>query len=271
MAEPTLEGCREKWARGAALANNLVEKLREYETADPPPYKLDGGWFTDRREYVWTGEIVRPMEDALMWAVILGDVVHNWRSALDHLVWQLVALDAEKDGSTDHQFPIASSGGAYWSRTKDGQDSLRTRRLRHISDRHKIMIDRLQPYRTNEPGKLESLEALRDMSNHDKHRLLHTMLLAVDARPEQGFRFVPNADAGEWVKSKTGFLDPAGPTEVLVATFNCPGENPVVTCPEPPRLVVGVDPLRMRLSDLPEIGEAVLDLIESFAEDFPEG
>ena len=45
-----------------------------------------------------------------MWAVILGDAVHNLRSALDHLIWQLVLLDTGKDGSNEHQFPVASSG-----------------------------------------------------------------------------------------------------------------------------------------------------------------
>ena len=30
------------------------------------------------------------------WGLILGDMVHNLRSALDHLVWQLVLLNGEK-------------------------------------------------------------------------------------------------------------------------------------------------------------------------------
>jgi hypothetical protein len=56
--------------------------------------------------------MVQPMDQTVMWAGILGDVVHNWRSALDHLVWQLVLLDTGEDGTPEHQFPIASTGAA---------------------------------------------------------------------------------------------------------------------------------------------------------------
>ena len=272
MAEPTLEGCREKWARGMALAENLIEKVEEYEDADTPPYRLSGTWMPERKQYVFTGEIIREMGHAAMWGVILGEIVHNWRSSLDHLLWQLVLLDTGKDGTTEHQFPIASSGGQYWSKTKDGEklrDSLRERRLKGLTATHKTEIDRLQPYRTNEPGKLESLEALREMSNHDKHRLLHTILLAVDVRPKDGFHFVTNPDAGDWHHSHTNPFDPAAPAEVLVADFTCPGPNPNVECPNEPSIAVGIDPLSMRLSDLPEIGRAVLTVIDTFADSFP--
>jgi hypothetical protein len=268
MAEPTLEGCREKHARGVALLKHVIKLVDEYADAQPPPHKVWGEFIRARREYVFTGKVVRPMTDQRMWAVIFGDAVHNLRSALDHLVWQLVLLDSQREGTEDNQFPIASEGGRYWSASRKGQ-SLRDWRLNGVSETHKREIDRVQPYRTNEPGKHETLEALRELSNHDKHRLLHTILFSVDVRPEDDFRFLANEDAGEQVG--TTILQPFsedGDTEILAVEYECPGPNPDVQIEGELPIGIGVDPLRIRLHDIPKIGEAVFNVIETFRADF---
>jgi hypothetical protein len=270
MAEPSLEGCREKWARGTTLLQHVADEATKYFEADPKPYELTGTWHADRKQYVFTGEITRPMEKAVMWSVILGDGIHNLRSALDHLVWQLILLNTGKDGSNETQFPIASHGARYWSKTKDNGPSLRERRLKGVSKAHATIIDRCQPYRTNGAGKLESLEVLQDMDNYDKHRLLHTVMFAVDIQPGDGFSFAPNEDAGMWTHSHAEPFPLSGPGEVLVADFSCPGPNPHVSHHGDVRIAMGVDPIAARLADLPKIGEAVFDLIESFAHDFPQ-
>jgi hypothetical protein len=269
MAEPSLEGCREKWARGTTLLQHVVDEASDYSEAEPKPYEIAGSWDANRKQYVFTGETTQPMDKAVMWSVILGDAVHNLRSALDHLVWQLVLLDTGKDGTTDNQFPIASHGDLYWGKAKNNGPSLRERRLKGVSKEHKRIIDRVQPYRTNAPGKLESLEALRDMSNHDKHRLLHTVMFAVDIQPGDSFGFSLNEDAGDWVRSHTEPFPSSEPGEVLICDFSCPGPDPQVSHHGDVRVVVGIDPIRARLVDLPKIGESVLDVIDSVADDFP--
>jgi hypothetical protein len=209
------------------------------------------------------------MEDALMWGTMLGDAVHNFRSALDHLVWQLILLNTGKDGTTENQFPIASTGAQYWSKGKNDSPSLRSRRLKGVSEKHRIMIDRVQPYRTNEPGKIESLEALRDLSNYDKHRLLHTVLFVVDIRDEDKFGFFANDDAGERVDAKLEPFSEGGDTEIMVVEYTCPGPNPHVYTEGELPIGIGISELRIRLPQIPKIGESVGNIIESFGPDFP--
>ena len=95
VVTPTLEGCTEKWARGSAILDTVVKRVVEY-LEDGPPHRVQGAFDAASCTYVVTGEIVRPMSDPLMLAVLLGDAVHNLRSALDHLIWQLVLLNTGK-------------------------------------------------------------------------------------------------------------------------------------------------------------------------------
>jgi hypothetical protein len=41
------------------------------------------------------------------WSLIVGELLYNLRSALDHLAWQLVKLDGRKPGKHT-QFPVCS-------------------------------------------------------------------------------------------------------------------------------------------------------------------
>jgi hypothetical protein len=267
MAEPSLEGCREKHARGQAYLERLLRLLDEY-TADPSPHRVVVRFDAERRELIFTGEVVKPMTDLLRWGCILGDAVQNLRAALDHLVWQLVLLDTGKDGTNEHQFPICDSGGAYWSITKKGTPSTRDRLLRGIKEHHRAKIDAFQPYRIYAPPAIMPLSALRDLSNHDKHRLIHTALFVLEQ--SASFELHPNANAGE----------PTGPpvvkpfvegeaVEVMTVPFSAPGADPKVTVHGNPTVEIGFDPHRIRAEHLPEIPRHVGEVIESVAADFP--
>ena len=209
-----------------------------------------------------------------MLAVLLGDAIHNLRSALDHLLWQLVVLDSGKDGTTETQFPIESSGSRYWSIGKDGLDSLRDRRLRGLSKEHKAMIDTCQPYRIRGQAgvpttAIDPLATLQDLSNHDKHRLLHILIFAVDVQQEHGFRLVANEDAGEQLEATLAPFSEDGPVQIMTVEFSCPGPNPNVFSEGDLMISPGVEVASLRLKDLPRLAEIVLELISRFAPDFP--
>src|SRR6266567_3032592 len=55
------------------------------------------------------------------WAVILGEIMHNLRSALDNLIWQLV-LPGDSEPGDNHEFPIAHD--------RDWYDKVAPRKLR---------------------------------------------------------------------------------------------------------------------------------------------
>ena len=201
----------------------------KYLTREPKPYSLRGQFHPDRCEYVFVGKILEPIEDPAYWGTVLGDVLHNFRCALDHLVCQLVLVNTGKECSGDSQFPIASTGPAYWSDKKRGS-STRDWRLQGVSDEAKAVIDALQPYRTHglRPNQIEVLDALRIFSNLDKHRLIHPTLFAVDVHEASDFKFISNEDAGDMIGQELDALTTDRETEVLTVKFSCPGPNPDV-------------------------------------------
>jgi hypothetical protein len=54
-------------------------------------YRFVGAMNGDTGEYILSVHGLPPMDP--QWSLLVGDVVHNLRSALDHLAWQLVILD----------------------------------------------------------------------------------------------------------------------------------------------------------------------------------
>lgn len=103
----------------------------------------------------------------MLWGVILGDFLHNVRSALDHLVWQLVLLSEQQAPGVQHQFPIALSERAYLA-----SRGMRERMLAGVADEHRAVIDQVQPFRLGDEAKTHSLAYLSRLSNTDKHRIL---------------------------------------------------------------------------------------------------
>lgn len=106
--------------------------------------------------------------------VIIGDVAHNLRSALDHLIYQLcIPLGAsEPMDPNEPAFPITSSS-----------DKWRTSRWRLKQARRgtKTRVERFQPYHRRKNPDTWLLWQLREISDIDKHRLLHVAPAAIDA------------------------------------------------------------------------------------------
>jgi hypothetical protein len=102
---------------------------------------------------------------------MLGDIVHNLRSALDYLFWQLfwhhVTTRPLKDGTINKvQFPIVSKGKTFTNRRKE-------RPFNEIPFRSWAILNTAQPYkRRNLVQRIFGLEGLRELSDHDKHRVL---------------------------------------------------------------------------------------------------
>jgi len=70
-------------------------------------------------------------------SLIVGDAVHNLRSALDHLVWQLVEANGQKP--TDRtMFPISKDAATY--------KTAKIRKIQGISAAAENLIDTIKPY-----------------------------------------------------------------------------------------------------------------------------
>ena len=97
------------------------------------------------------------------WAVTIGEIVHNLRSALDHLVWQLVR-DNGGQPSEANMFPIVSL------ESRDDWERISKNKLKGVSDEMKERIKGIQPFAVLAPYDVTALSKLHHLSNVDKHR-----------------------------------------------------------------------------------------------------
>jgi hypothetical protein len=90
-----------------------------------------------------------------------GDVVHNLRTALDHLAHQLVLVgNPSVTPSRKIEFPILGSKQEYLKKKAGKTQGMREDALR--------AIDELKPYKEGNPA----LWRLRELDNIDKHRMI---------------------------------------------------------------------------------------------------
>jgi len=116
VEKPTLQGCDAKVRRARAHLDALYKEIGGFIESEPHEIVSEFDSETITRT-VHLRVLKEP--DETTWALLLGDFVHNLRSALDHLIWQLVLLSDAKPGE-HNQFPICSRGMAYWCPRKDG-------------------------------------------------------------------------------------------------------------------------------------------------------
>lgn len=90
-----------------------------------------------------------------------GDVVHNLRSALDHLAYQLAVVGTPTvEPSRRIEFPIAKDAATY--------ESEKARKVEGIRPEAVKVIDALQPYKGGCHG--DALWRIHELDNIDKHR-----------------------------------------------------------------------------------------------------
>lgn len=99
----------------------------------------------------------------------LGEVAYSLRSALDHIAYVFCQPQTSRE-EREVQFPIVSR--------KENWRSEADRKLPGASRKVRAAIERLQPYHRRKNKTLICMEALRAISNWDKHRafLVATML-----------------------------------------------------------------------------------------------
>ena len=103
-------------------------------------------------------------------SAIVGDVLFNLRSALDHLVCGLAKRADSSAECETLQFPICTSEEAF-------DKGIRRKQLEGISVDAVRMIRSVQPFLLGEnSAKLHALALLHDLNNRDKHRAVHITL-----------------------------------------------------------------------------------------------
>ena len=124
----------------------------------------------EHNEQVWTYRGETP-EAPVRWSILVGEILYNLRSALDHLVWQLV-LENQRTPGRHNQFPITRDQG-HWQQE-------RVRALKGVNQRHQAMIGYVQPFTggISLPFDVSRLKVLDGLSNIEKHRQLVVAVIA---------------------------------------------------------------------------------------------
>ena len=131
----------------------------------------------DAGEQKWIFRGATP-EVPIEWSIRVGEVLYNLRSALDHLVWQLVLANGEEP-TRNNQFPILNEVDEWMNRTEN--------KLNGVSEKHRQMIRFLQPFNPFlelpvngeiRPYNAQVLRTLHDLCNIDKHRHLNLICAA---------------------------------------------------------------------------------------------
>jgi hypothetical protein len=128
----------------------------------------------------------------LEWGPIIGDAAHNWRSALDHIAWQLVKVRGNGETSSRTQFPIFDEDPFVLPGPDDPPELIKRRRrarnrfkeqVKGMCDADVALIKRLQPYNRRQGPKGHPLSVLARLSNWDKHNEL-----ALSGQTLRGYR-----------------------------------------------------------------------------------
>jgi hypothetical protein len=154
-AKQHVDALRHEIERAGAPDMGYIPMLRQYEPDEGAVVYRIGG-VTQIRDH---------------WSLIVGDAVHDLRSALDHLMWQLgivyLGRQPKKTEARDIQFP----------EVRRLRDFNRHRFLKYVLPADVNRLKPFQPYKRTKRGELHPLPTLVRLSNIDKHRKLHLLVV----------------------------------------------------------------------------------------------
>jgi hypothetical protein len=159
-----------------ALDADIGAQLR-WDPLIKPRVKLDPTVYAEPVEGAYR-VYAEVREAPLRWGVLVGEIIHNLRSALDHAFFRL----ANGPGVNPRhlQFPIFKEEADYNRWRQPSKDRKRADPMTHVPARAVSHIEWFEPFKAHargEPSATDPLARLNEMSNLDKHRLTRPLVL----------------------------------------------------------------------------------------------
>lgn len=264
--QPSLLGSRLKIKRAEQHLEELEPEIRAYVKRDP--YRIsekpdaEGEWMVVR--FVEIREYPDPA-----WGVRVGELLHDLRSALDNLVWQLIRLNGKEPGDQS-QFPI-------YTKPPRKARVVKTPGATRIDDMligmrvgHATTIKALQPYLGEHAHRRQkiALAAVATLNNIDKHRFLHPAV-GVREKGEGGKATLNAGPAPKEIEAvfTTGPIYPGA--ELIRWRVIGGGEETTVTVEGEVPYDIAFGHPNTTLGHLDWLQEGIGQIIESFAPAFP--
>jgi hypothetical protein len=167
MGHP-FDGARAKLDRAENHLRGFEEEVRTF--LGPNLYSIQSDRYPETRHYEFRVHFSRAVPH-IRWGVLVGDIVHNIRCALDYVAWELAEAEGESmPNDRRTMFPLFIDPRLYERHGKP--------RIRRLGERAQTMVERLQPYR-RENRYADPLWLLEELDSADKHKLLTVTLIAV--------------------------------------------------------------------------------------------
>ena len=181
-----------KLNRANDVITELERLLAEHLKENPIQSEFTGGREADDGGPNWaSGKVSFPIAPPQS-AVLVGDIIHNMRTALDHMASELARLNGKPDKNV--YFPFAENASGL-------EEQIRNRKFNLCGKDAVNLLRTFKPYR----GGNEALRSIHDLDILDKHRSLipHARLRAKDIRLHEfdgPARRLPNGNMGGKVR-----------------------------------------------------------------------
>jgi hypothetical protein len=179
--QPDFSGCWAKLARAMEHRNTLKSEV-EPGVVRPKKDRIRMSAKYQPRPGYYIFRVAEIPETFMTRAgILIGDVAHNLRCVLDHLVWQLTLVKTngrELQGARARRarFPILDEP---LEGNIPPRDFHKSDALKDVRPEHREIIEGFQPY-----NRTDALSILRILSDRDKHRVITPVLMRT-----QGFTF----------------------------------------------------------------------------------
>ena len=207
-----------KLARAAEHLNRLQSEVGLWTAQQP--ITTEGA--LDAERLVWSLRMMVNMPPPIQqWSTILGDCVHNLRSALDAAVWEFATMDGNTPKQPSLvQFPVVEHPEQW--------DKEATRRLQcvppHVVERIRITQPLMRP---EEERPRDPLMLLSHLSNMDKHRASMTCGFRADSvNASFSVQFVDDAAAARNVPPNVIVHEPTIEDGALLVEYRA--NDPIV-------------------------------------------
>jgi hypothetical protein len=174
MCPDPLTNTLAKLARADEHLHTLDEEARAF--ASHSPYSVN----TERDHGAYVARLAISEWPPLRLGVILGDVLYNWRSALDNMIHSLIRLNDRTPGR-HNSFPVFHDKRRY--------ETVGIKRISGISSEHAAIIESLQPYPDRTDATIAALALVNEHCNADKHAAIHPTFGAF-TKPEDAARSI---------------------------------------------------------------------------------